>query len=142
MVRLLSYVLENKDRLAPSQSLAMDWVRKNYSAKGTTDPEITKSLANVLRNAEHEGVRINAVDTLKNMPANLGPETASALIEALKNDPNPAVRMKAVEALANLATRGNKLDPAAIDTLRKKASQDDENVYVRVKAAEALSKLN
>ena len=26
-----------------------------------------------------------------------------------------------------------------VDTLRQKASQDDENLYVRVKAAEALS---
>jgi HEAT repeat protein len=34
------------------------------------------------------------------------------------------------------------LDPAAVDMLRQKASQDDENLYVRVKAAEALSNIH
>jgi len=33
------------------------------------------------------------------------------------------------------------LDPDMVDTLRRKASQNDENVYVRVKAAEALSSI-
>ena len=46
------------------------------------------------------------------------------------------------EALARMASSGEQLDPQAIDTLRLKASQDDENLYVRVKAAEALSTLS
>ena len=68
--------------------------------------------------------------------------SSDALIQALKSDPNPAVRLKAVEALANLARSGTALDPAAVDMLRQKASQDDENLYVRVKAAEALSNIH
>ena len=32
------------------------------------DPEIAQALANVLRNDQHQGVRIQAVDTLKRMP--------------------------------------------------------------------------
>jgi HEAT repeat protein len=59
----------------------------------------------------------------------------------LKNDPNPAVRLKAVEALTNMARSGVQLDAAVVDTLRAKATQDDENLYVRVKAAEALSSI-
>jgi hypothetical protein len=51
------------------------------------------------------------------------------------------VRIKAVEALANIAHSGATLDPATLDTLRAKASQDDENMYVRVKAAEVLSNI-
>jgi HEAT repeat protein len=51
------------------------------------------------------------------------------------------VRIKAVDALAKLAASGQ-LDPAAVDTLRQKAMQDDENVYVRTKAAEALGKIH
>jgi hypothetical protein len=46
-----------------------------------------------------------------------------------------------VEALANMARSGNTLDPATVDMLRQKASQDDENTYIRVKAAEALSSI-
>jgi hypothetical protein len=138
MVRLLSYVLQNEDRMSPSSSRAIDWVRTTYSDPSKIDPEIAKALANVLVNDSHEGVRIKAAETLQRMPES-APETRVALIEALKSDPNPAVRIKAVEALAAMARSGVSLDNATVDTLRKKASQGDENTYVRVKAAEALS---
>jgi hypothetical protein len=139
MVRLLRYVLESEDQLTPSRTRTIDWVRSTYSRPGNTDPEIAEALANVLRNDEHQGVRIKAVDTLKTLSAPMANDTRSALIEALKSDPNPAVRIKAVEALVNLARSGATLDAATIETLRQKATQNDENVYVRVKAAEALS---
>ncbi|HEY6137193.1 MAG TPA: HEAT repeat domain-containing protein [Thermoanaerobaculia bacterium] len=139
MVRLMRYVLENEDRMAPSQSRAIDWVRSTYSQPGNADPEITRALANVLRNDTHEGVRIKAVETLTNLPAGgATSDSREALIQALKTDPNPAVRLKAVEALSNLLKKGGQADPATLDTLRAKAAQDDENMYVRVKAAEAL----
>ena len=141
MVRLLRYVLENEDKESPSRSRAIDWVRTTYSHVGNPDPEITEALANVLRNDEHQGVRIKAADTLQSMQAAMTDSTREALVAALKNDPNPAVRIKAVEALAKLARSGAQLDPDMVDTLRKKASQNDENVYVRVKAAEALSSI-
>ena len=141
MVRLLRYVLENEDKESPSRSRAIDWVRQTYSHVGNPDPEITEALANVLRNDEHQGVRIKAADTLQSMQAAMTDGTRDALVGALKNDPNPAVRIKAVEALAKLARSGAALDPDMVDTLRKKASQNDENVYVRVKAAEALSSI-
>lgn len=139
MVRLLRYVLENEDHLTPSRSRTIDWVRATYSRPGNAEPEIAEALANVLRNDEHQGVRIKAVETLKTMPGPVANDTRAALIEALKSDPNPAVRIKAVEALANLARSGATLDANTLDTLRQKASQNDENPYVRVKAAEALS---
>lgn len=141
MVRLLRYVLENEDRESPSRSRAIDWVRATYAHVGNPDPEITEALANVLRNDEHQGVRIKAADTLQSMQSTMTDGTRDALVEALKNDPNPAVRIKAVEALAKLARSGVALDPDMVDTLRRKASQNDENVYVRVKAAEALSSI-
>ncbi len=141
MVRLLRYVLENEDRESPSRSRAIDWVRATYSHVRNPDPEITEALANVLRNDEHQGVRIKAADTLQSMQSAMTDGTRDALVEALKNDPNPGVRIKAVEALAKLARSGAMLDPDMVDTLRKKAWQGDENVYVRVKAAEALSSI-
>ena len=137
MVRLLSYMLENEATITPRSS-TLEWVRQTYSDPQYADPEISNALAKVLRNDQHEGVRIRAVDTLTTLPA-AGSQARDALIEALKSDPNPAVRMKAVEALANMARNGEYLDPTMVDTLRQKASQNDENLYVRVKAAEALS---
>jgi hypothetical protein len=140
MVRLLSYMLENEEAMTPRSS-AMEWVRRTYSDPAYAEPEIANALAKVLRNDKHEGVRIRAVETLTNLPPAVGTQTRDALIEALKSDPNPAVRLKAVEALAAMTRSGTVLDPAMVDTLRLKASQDDENLYVRVKAAEALSNI-
>jgi len=142
MVRLMRYVLENEDRMSPNRSRAIDWVRATYSRPGNADPEIAEALGNVLRNDEHQGVRIKAAETLNRMPGAMAFETRAALIQALKSDPNPSVRLKAIEALTNLARSGVTLDPAAVDMLRQKASQDDENLYVRVKAAEALSNIH
>jgi hypothetical protein len=143
MVRLLAYMLEGQDRTSPSRSRAIESVRQAYGDSRNADPEIAAALARVLRNEEHEGVRIRAIDTLKTMSPQMvrGDATRDALIEALKNDANPSVRIKAVEALAKMAGNGEVLDQAAVDTLRQKASQGDENMYVRVKAAEALSKI-
>jgi hypothetical protein len=137
MVRLLSYVLQNEESMSP-RSNAIEWVRRTYSDPANANPEIEQALAKVLRNDAHEGVRIHAVDTLTNLATAGSEDTREALITALKSDPNPAVRLKAVEALANLARNGAQLDAATVDTLRQKASQNDENLYVRVKAAEAL----
>jgi hypothetical protein len=142
MVRLMRYVLENEDRMSPNRSRAIDWVRATYSQPGNADPEIAEALGNVLRNDEHQGVRIKAAETLNRMPGAMAFETRAALIQALKSDPNPSVRLKAIEALTSLARSGVTLDPAAVDMLRQKASQDDENLYVRVKAAEALSNIH
>ena len=142
MVRLLRYVLENENKVSPSRSRAIDWVRAMYSKPGNSDPEIAEALANVLRNDSHEGVRIKAVETLNRMPGSDSADTRQALMQALKSDPNPAVRIKAVEALVNLARSGVPFDAATLDTLRQKAVQDNENVYVRVKAAEALSSIH
>lgn len=142
MVRLLRYVLENENKMSPSRTRAIDWVRTMYSRPGYVDPEISEALANVLRNDSHEGVRIKAVETLNRMTGSPSADTRQALIQALKSDPNPAVRIKAVEALANLARSGATFDAATLDTLRQKAVQDNENVYVRVKAAEALGSIH
>jgi len=140
MVRLLSYMLASEDRMKPSRSRAIEWVRETYSDPNNANPEIADALAKVLRNEQHAGVRIRAVESLNTLPAQ-GDSTRDALIEALRSDPNPAVRIKAVDALARLAGSGAQLDSAAVDMLRQKAAQDDENLYVRVKAAEALSKI-
>ena len=140
MVRLLSYVLGRQDRIAPSRSQAIGWVRQMYSNQNA-DPEIASALAKMLRTEDHEGVRINAIDTINTLPSKVTSSTRDALIEALKSDPNPAVRLKAIEALAKMASNGEPLDQEAVDTLRKKSLEDSENLYVRIKAAEALSKI-
>lgn len=138
MVRLVSYVLESQSSSAPGAT-AIESVRRVYSNPAAADPEIAGALARVLRNNdEHAGVRIQAVDTLKTLPPSMAAQGQQALIDALKNDPNPAVRMKAIEALMQGAKSGARFEPATLDTLRQKASEEKEILYVRLKAAEAL----
>src|SRR5207244_5021561 len=122
MCRLMRYVRENGDRLGPSRSRAIDWVKTTYSRPGNADPELATALANVLRTDEHQGVRIKAAETLNTLQPSVAsePDTRGALIDALKNDPNPAVRIKAVEALAKLARSGAALDSDTVNTLRQK----------------------
>lgn len=141
MVRLMAYVLENETSASSPRSTTIESVRRMYSDPTTADPEIAGALAKLLRNEEHEGVRIQAVDTLKTLAPAVATEGRQALIDALKNDPNPAVRIKAVEALAEMAKSGSRLDADTVDTLRRKAFEEKENQYVRVKAAEALSSI-
>jgi hypothetical protein len=142
LVNLLSYVIQSDSQATLSKSNAMEWVKQTYASRGNADPALVRALANVLKNEPHEGVRIKAVETLRQIPPANAPEARLALIEALKNDPNPAVRIKAIEALANLARTAEKFDTETVDMLREKAAQDDENLYVRVKAAEALSQID
>lgn len=142
LVELISYVLQNSEGSPThSRSEVIEWIKDTYSTS-PAEPQLVRALANVLTNDLHEGVRITAVDALRSLPASSAMAAREALIGALKNDPNPAVRMKAVDALANLVAHGGELDSAAVETLREKASQDDENLYVRVKAAEALSQIS
>lgn len=140
MLRLSSYMLENEDAGAPRSS-ALASLRRMYSDPEHADPEIANALAKVLRSDAHEGVRIDAVETLTHLPSAVSTQTRDALIEALRSDPNPAVRLKAVEALANMVRDGAVLAPTEVDLLRAKALQADENPYVRVKVAETLSTL-
>jgi hypothetical protein len=145
-VSLMAYLLQDRSAPSPAQHDAIQWVSQTYGNAPDTEPEIVDALANVLKSDSHEGVRLEAIETLRTIPAE-GPTGESdpardALIEALKNDPNPAIRIKAVEALMNMAAGSGSYDSVTIETLREKASQADENPYVRVKAAEALSQMN
>lgn len=138
MVRLVSYVLENQSMSSAPGTAAIESVRRVYSDPASADPAISDALAKLLRNEQHEGVRIQAVDTLKTLAPAVATEGRQALIDAVKNDPNPDVRIKAIEALTQMAKSGATLDAETLDTLRKKASEEKENLYVRLKAAEAL----
>jgi hypothetical protein len=143
LVKLVSSFLRDPKYSTVARSNAIQWVRQQYTAGNEPAPELVNALASIVTNDDHEGVRNNALDALKNLAvSDPSPEVTQALVNALKNDPNPAVRIKAVEALANLSRSSATVDPSTVDTLRQKASQNDENTYVRVKAAEALSQLN
>lgn len=139
---LLTYLVENEQGAGHSRSAAIEWIRSNPSTGGKGSEDIARALAGVLATETNEGVRLKAIDALREMPAEATSTSQAALISVLKNDPNPAVRLKAIEALAKIARAGTPLDPGMVDTLRQKAAQNDENLYVRVKAAEALSQID
>jgi hypothetical protein len=141
VANLLTYLVKNEQGAGHSRSAAIEWIRNNPSG-GKGSAEIAQALAEVLGSETNQGVRLKAIDALREMPPEATSTSQAALINVLKNDPNPAVRLKAVEALAKIARAGSPLDPGMVDTLRQKAGQADENLYVRVKAAEALSQID
>jgi hypothetical protein len=141
MLKLASYVIENEASSGSTGSTTIESFRRVYSDPALAAPEIASAFGKVLVSQEHEGKRIQAVESLKTLPPTISVASPAqgALIEAIKNDPNPDVRIKAIDALARQATGGVKLDAEAVNTLRQKAFEADENLYVRRKAAEALS---
>ena len=139
---LLTYLVKNEQGAGHSRSAAIEWIRSNPATGGKGSAEIARALADVLASETNEGVRLKAIDALREMPPEAMATSQTALIGVLKNDPNPAVRMKAIEALGKMVRAGTPIDPGMVDTLRQKATQADENPYLRVKAAETLSQMN
>ena len=138
---LLTYLVKNEQGASHSRSAAIEWIRSNPATGGKGGVEIARALAEVLSSESNEGVRLKAIDALREMPAEATATSQAALIRVLKNDPNPAIRLKAIEVLSNIAQSGTPLELGMVDTLRQKA-QDDEIFYVRVKATEALDQLD
>jgi hypothetical protein len=139
---LLTYLVKNEQGASHSRSAAIEWIRSNPATGGKGSAEIARALTEVLASETNEGVRLKAIDALREMPAEAIASSQTSLIQVLKNDPNPAVRLKAIEALAKIAHSGTPLEPGMVDTLRQKAVQEDEFLYVRVKADEALSQMD
>jgi hypothetical protein len=135
---LLAYLVAGQGLTEGARGKAIDLVSQHYTAQFPASPQIVATLIQTLKKDTNPGVRKKAAEALAQMPAT--PEIRDAFLAALKSDDCPAVRIVAVE---NLATAAMTLrDPAAIETLREKASDSQESGYVRVKAASALKKIN
>lgn len=100
-------------------------------------PQIVASLIATLRTDKSPGVRKKAAEALAGLPPT--PQIRDAFLAALKSDANPAIRIAAVDALAKEATALR--DPRAIETLREKATDNNESGYVRIQAASLLKKI-
>ncbi len=142
VANLLTYLVKNEQGAGHSQSAAMEWIRANPATAGKGSADIARALAAVLGTDANEGVRLKAIDALREMPPEATATSQSALIDVLKNDPNPAVRLKAIEALSKIANAGAPLDPGMVDTLRQKSVQNDEPLIIRIKATEALNQIH
>lgn len=140
--RLMAIALSNTDHASHERGKMIEWIRRNH-ASSETSGDIVAALLGVLRSDSHEGVRIRALDALREleMSPNQSDELRTGLVQVLRNDPNPAIRIKAVDVLAEMASGTEIADPTMLETLRDKVEQDDENMYVRVKAAEALRQM-
>lgn len=101
-------------------------------------PGIVKVLVGTLTTDRNPGVRKKAAEALVKLPPT--PEIRDAFVAALKSDTNPAIRILAVEGLGKAATVLK--DAGTIETLREKASDQQENGYIRGQAAQALGKVN
>jgi hypothetical protein len=138
---LLAYMVSGGGATEGARGKAIDLVSQHYAAAPTAptaSPQIVATLADTLKNDKNPGVRKKAAEALGQLPPT--PAIRDAFLAALKNDTNPAVRIAAVDGLAKSAITLR--DPAAIETLREKASDDRETGFVRVKAAKALQRVD
>jgi len=135
--QVLAYMVSGSGSTEGARGKAIDLVSRHYAGETPVSPQIVSTLVETLRADKNPGVRKKAAEALAQLPPS--PEVRDAFLAALRSDTNPAVRIIAVEALAQAAVTLR--DPAAIETLREKASDDRETGYVRVKAATALKRI-
>lgn len=134
---LLVYLMSGAADTEGTRGRAIELVSQSSTGPAGASPDIVAALADTVKRDRNPGVRKKAVEALVQLPPSV--ETRDALIQALKADANPAVRILAVEGLAKAAVALK--DPATLEALRSRASDERENGYVRVQAAQALSKL-
>jgi HEAT repeat protein len=135
--QVLAYMVSGSGSTEGARGKAIDLVSRHYAGETPVSPQIVSTLVETLRSDKNPGVRKKAAEALAQLPPS--PEVRDAFLAALRSDTNPAVRIIAVESLAQAAVTLR--DPAAIETLREKASDDRETGYVRVKAATALRRI-
>ena len=135
---LLAYMVAGSGSTEGARGKAIDLVSQRYGGETAVSPQIVSTLVETLKNDKNPGVRKKAAEALGQLPPS--PEIRDAFLAALKGDSNPAVRIASVEGLGKAAITLR--DPAAIETLREKASDDRETGYVRVKAAKALQRVD
>ena len=93
------------------------------------DDEICDALVEALENDGNTGVRLQAIQALKEL---VGDEKVKqAFLRVLKDDPNPGIRIQAIEALSPLA---GEVPRSAFE----QAAEEDQNNYVRILARKAL----
>jgi hypothetical protein len=135
---LLNYLVAGGAGTEGARGKAIDLVSQHYAEGAIASPQIVATLVQTLQKDENPGVRKKAAEALSQLPAT--PQIRDAFLGALRGDSCPAVRIVAVESLAKVALTLR--DPAAIETLRQKASDERETGYVRVKAASALKRID
>ncbi len=138
IANVLAYLVTGSAGTEGTRARAIDLVSQHYGTETPPpSPQVVSALAATLKADKNPGVRKKAAEALAALPPTA--EIRDALMAALKSDANPAVRIAAVEGLAHAATTLH--DAATIETLREKATDQQETGYVRSKAATALKHL-
>jgi HEAT repeat protein len=96
-------------------------------------PEIISLLLDAARSDANPGVRLTAVESLRNFVEE--PQVADALGEVLKNDENAGVRMQAIDLLGT-----NK--PASMIGVLQNVVEREPDGYIRMRVAKALQEMN
>ncbi len=111
--------------------IAIDETRRRVVSGSPEDRMIQRLLLAGARDENNPGVRVEAVDLLKDHP--VSEEVRAVLAHAAAHDPNPGVRLKALEGLKPYAA-----DPQVRQALAQVLLQD-ENPSVRIHAIDMLT---
>jgi HEAT repeat protein len=96
--------------------------------------EVRRALLAALQHDSNPGVRLKAIEALRQSPAH-DAETRRVLAKVLLQDQNPGVRTQAIDLLTQ------KREPAIVGVLQEVMTREDNN-YVRLKCQRALSEMN
>lgn len=134
LAEVLTYLLSKPASTEGARGKAIELVAQGLAPNAAASPQVVEALVQTLKSDRNPGVRKKAAEALAQMPP--APEIRDALVAALKADSNPAIRAAAVDGLARMARE--RKDPASIEMLRERATDEKEAGFLRVRAATAL----
>ena len=134
-MKITSVALEERDADSGKVRLSFEAARRFELEGRYDDTRIQKFLAYALINEQNAGIRLRAVNTIREQaPLETDPEIRHALIMALRHDENPAVRQQALNALQQYPP-DREIKAAFIYVLA-----EDPNAKLRIEAINALEK--
>jgi hypothetical protein len=96
--------------------------------------EVRRALLAALQHDPNPGVRLKAIEALRQAPSH-DSETRDVLATVLLKDDNPGIRTQAIDLLTE------KQEPAIVGVLQELMTRENNN-YVRLKCQRALSEMN
>ena len=134
-MKITSVALEEEDAESGKVRLSFEAARRFELEGYYDDHRIQKFLAYALINEQNAGIRLRAVNTIREqVPLKTDHEIRRALIVALRQDENPAVRQQALTALQQYPP-DREIKAAFIYVLA-----EDPNAKLRIEAINALEK--
>ena len=105
---------------------------------GSADREIKAALILTIRTDRNQGVRLEALEALRQLP--FDPQVKEALLDVLTHDKNPALRIAAIKSLQAAKSEPGAMDQDVMQAMKERVYTDN-NSYIRFHAKTVLEEL-